>query len=77
MKAILLSLKARLAWYEKALSMFCLSIPWENGFNWPYAPGIGTPLAGNQGMKDQYIMYLSGCIHELHNAIDMIDAQTR
>ena len=75
MKAILLSLKARLAWYEKALSMFCLSIPWENGFNWPHAPGIACPPV-TKGLDDQYIMYLSGCIHELHNAIDMIDAQT-
>ena len=76
MNPILNSLKSRLAWYEKALAMFTLSIPWENSFSWPHAPGIACPPT-KKGLDDQYIMYLSGCIHELHNAIDMIEAQTR
>ena len=77
MKAILLSMKARLAWYEKALAMYTGAKPYENGFDWPYAPGMGTPLTGDQNAKDQYIMWLAGCIHELNNTIDMIEAQTR
>ena len=77
MNAILRSLQSRLAWYQNALAMFTGAKPYKNGFNWPFAPGIGVPPTGNQAMKDQYIMYLSGCIHELHNAIDMIEAQTK
>lgn len=69
-------LKSRLAWYQKALSMFCLSIHWENGFDWPHAPGIACPPVKKE-LENQYIMWLSGCIHELHNTIDMIEAQTR
>ena len=76
MKAILLSLKSRLSWYEKALAMITNASPWEIGFDWPYAPGIGTPLSVDQNTQE-YIMWLAGCIHELHNAIDMIEAQTR
>ena len=76
MKAILLSLKSRLAWYEKALAMYIDDRPHENGFDWPAAPGI-LPFGVGQACKDQYIMWLAWCIHELHNTIDMIEAQTR
>lgn len=76
MNPILNSLKSRLAWYEKALAMYTEDKPHENGFNWPVAPGI-LPFSGGQAWKDQYIMWLAGCIHELHNTIDMIEAQTR
>lgn len=74
MRHILQSLESRLAWYEKALAMYCLEIPWENGFPWPHAPGIACPPVSNPEWENQYIMYLSGCIHELHNTIDMLNA---
>ena len=74
MNPIMNSLKSRLAWYEKALAMYTLAIPWERGFKWPHAPGIACPPA-DQRWEDQYIMYLSGCIHELHNTIDMMNAK--
>lgn len=76
MNPILNSLKSRLAWYEKALAMITGVSPWENGFNWPDAPGISLPIGSARNLwYDQYIMYLSGCIHELHNTIDMLNAK--
>ena len=76
MNPILSTLKSRLAWYEKALAMFCGSIPHENGFDWPQAPGIAYPPSPSmQDWHDMYIMFLSGCIHELHNTIDMLNAK--
>lgn len=75
MNPILSTLKSRLAWYEKSLAMFCLSIPWENGFSWPHAPGIACPPVSNPEWENQYIMYLSGCIHELHNTIAMMESK--
>jgi hypothetical protein len=75
MNPILSSLKSRLAWYEKALAMFCGSIPYENGFDWPQAPGIACPPSPSRDWHDMYIMYLSGCIHELHNTIGMMNAR--
>jgi len=76
MKAILLSLKARLAWYEKALSLITGASPWENGFDWPIIPGIPVPIGSARELYlDQYIMFLAGCIHELHNTIDMLNAK--
>ena len=75
MKQILQSLESRLAWYEKALAMYSLEIDWEHGFDWPHAPGIACPPVSNPEWENQYIMYLSGCIHELHNTIDMLNAK--
>lgn len=76
MNPILSSLKSRLAWYEKALAMITGDSPWENGFGWPIVPGILLPIGSARELYlDQYIMYLSGCIHELHNTIDMLTAK--
>lgn len=76
MNPILDSLKSRLAWYEKALAISCGTIPRENGFSWPQAPGIACPPPPQMSnWNDMYIMYLSGCIHELHNTIDMLNAK--
>lgn len=76
MKHILQSLESRLAWYEKALSMIMGDSPWENGFDWPIIPGIPLPIGSARELYlDQYIMFLAGCIHELHNTIDMLNAK--
>lgn len=76
MNPILNSLKSRLAWYEKALAMATGFSPRENGFNWPQAPGIVSPPREDDfDWLSQYIMYLSGCINELHNTIDMLTAK--
>lgn len=76
MKQILQSLESRLAWYEKALAMITGGSPWETGFGWPIIPGIPLPI-GSVGelYLDQYSMFLAGCIHELHNTIDMLNAK--
>ena len=76
MKPILNSLKSRLAWYEKALAMITGGSPWENGFDWPIIPGIPLPIGSARELNlDQYIMFLAGCIRELHNTIDMLNAK--
>lgn len=75
MNPILDSLKSRLAWYEKALAMITGDSPWENGFDWPIVHGIPLPIGSARELYlDQYIMCLSGCIHELRNTIDMLNA---
>jgi len=76
MNPILSTLKSRLAWYEKALAMITGDSPWENGFGWPIVPGITLPIGSARELYlDQYIMFLAGCIHELHNTIDMLTAK--
>lgn len=76
MKPILSSLKSRLSWYEKALAMITGDSPCENGFGWPNVPGIPLPIGSARELYlDQYIMFLAGCIHELHNTIDMLNAK--
>lgn len=76
MNPILSSLKSRLAWYEKALAMITGDSPRENGFGWPIIPGTPLPIGSARELYlDQYIMFLAGCIHELHNTIDMLNAQ--
>ena len=71
-------LQSRLSWYEKALAMITGSCPWENCFCWPDVPGIPLPIGSSRKLYlDQYIMYLSGCIHELHNTVDMMESLSR
>lgn len=67
MKNVLQSLKARSAWYEKAIRMATREIEWENGFDWPLPAGVMSPFSPDN------IPYWTGAKKEIDNTIDMIE----
>lgn len=76
MNPILDCLKSRLAWYERALYLASGGkTPEERrSFVWPDVPGIvPPPFTSDQAWKEQYIMYIAGCMHELRNTVDMMN----
>lgn len=71
MNIILNCLKARSAWYEKAIRMAKREIPAENGFDWPLYPGERSPFFPLN------IPYWEGAKQEIDNTINMMEHEIR
>lgn len=71
MNNILACLKARVAWYEKAMKMSSGEIKWENGFDWP-------PTYRKYHPQDSLnIPYWAGSKKELENTIAMLEHEMK